>query len=46
MVAGVLFVHQGRLTARRERDGYFRAFMNNNQVGMALFLGLLLADRV
>ncbi|MFK0243700.1 4-hydroxybenzoate octaprenyltransferase [Amycolatopsis azurea] len=46
VVAGALFVHQGRLTARRERDRYFRAFLNNNLVGMALFLGLLLADRV
>ncbi|MFD5097301.1 4-hydroxybenzoate octaprenyltransferase [Amycolatopsis thailandensis] len=46
VVAGALFVHQGRLTTSRERDGYFRAFMNNNLVGMVLFLGFLAADRV
>ncbi len=43
--AGALFVHQARLTARRERAGYFRAFMANNHVGLVLFLGLV-ADRV
>lgn len=40
-IAGALFVHQQRLIARRERDGYFRAFMSNNHVGLVLFLGLL-----
>ncbi|OLZ55944.1 4-hydroxybenzoate octaprenyltransferase [Amycolatopsis keratiniphila] len=45
VVAGALFVHQGRLTARRERAGYFRAFLANNHVGLVFFLGLV-ADRV
>ncbi|EME60578.1 hypothetical protein [Amycolatopsis decaplanina] len=43
VLAGAMFAHQGRLTAH-ERDGCFRAFMNNNHVGLVLFLGLV-ADR-
>lgn len=40
VVAG-LFVYQQKLIAGRERDACFRAFKNNNYVGMALFLGVL-----
>ncbi len=40
VVAGVLFVWQQVLIAGRERDACFKAFMNNNYVGLVLFLGL------
>ena len=39
-VAGGLFVYQQTLIADRERTTCFKAFMNNNYVGMVLFLGL------
>lgn len=39
-VAGVLFIWQQTLIAGRERDACFKAFMNNNYVGLVLFLGL------
>lgn len=39
-VAGALFVYQQKLIAGRERDACFKAFLNNNYVGLALFLGL------
>ena len=39
-VAGVLFVYQQKLIVHRERDACFKAFMNNNYVGLALFVGL------
>ncbi|XTZ38170.1 4-hydroxybenzoate octaprenyltransferase [Salmonella enterica] len=39
-VAAVLFVYQQRLIAGREREACFRAFLNNNYVGLVLFLGL------
>jgi len=41
-VAAVLFSWQLVTIRQRERDACFRAFMNNNWVGFALFLGLLL----
>jgi len=41
-VAGALVVHQYRLIRARSRDGCFRAFLNNNWVGAALFAGLAL----
>ncbi len=40
-VVGGLFVHQLAITRTRERDACFRAFLNNNWVGMALFLGIV-----
>jgi 4-hydroxybenzoate polyprenyltransferase len=40
-----LFVFQQHLARFRERDGCFRAFLNNNWAGFAVFLGLLI-DRV
>lgn len=41
LVAAGLFVYQQKLIAGRERDACFRAFKNNNFVGMALFIGVL-----
>jgi len=35
-----LFGWQQRIIAQRERSACFRAFMNNNWVGLAIFLGL------
>ncbi|WP_312278767.1 4-hydroxybenzoate octaprenyltransferase [Kosakonia cowanii] len=40
LVAGALFVYQQVLIAGRERDACFKAFLNNNYVGLVLFLGL------
>lgn len=42
LLAGGLFVHQQKLIARRERDLCFQAFLNNNYVGLVLFIGVLL----
>ncbi|EKS7814650.1 4-hydroxybenzoate octaprenyltransferase [Edwardsiella piscicida] len=43
LLAAALFVYQQRLIVRRARTSCFRAFMNNNYVGLILFLGILLA---
>lgn len=40
--ATALFVYQQYLIKDRERNGCFRAFMNNNWVGMAVFIGVFL----
>ena len=40
LVAGALFIYQQVLIADRERDACFKAFLNNNCVGLVLFLGL------
>lgn len=40
-VGGALFVYQQRLIRFRERDDCFRAFLNNNWFGLAVFLGIL-----
>ncbi|ROP60247.1 4-hydroxybenzoate polyprenyltransferase [Enterobacter sp. BIGb0383] len=42
-VAGALFIWQQKLIAGRERDACFKAFMNNNYVGLVLFLGLAIS---
>ena len=42
-VALALVVHQFFIGRRRERDGCFRAFLNNHWVGMAVFVGLAVA---
>ncbi|WP_054179776.1 4-hydroxybenzoate octaprenyltransferase [Trabulsiella odontotermitis] len=42
-VAGALFVYQQKLIKNRERDACFKAFMNNNYVGLVLFLGLAMS---
>jgi len=39
-VAGALFVWQQKMIVHRERDACFKAFLNNNYVGLALFVGL------
>lgn len=43
LVAGALFVYQQKLIVNRERDACFKAFMNNNYVGLVLFLGLAMS---
>jgi 4-hydroxybenzoate polyprenyltransferase len=40
VVAAALVYHQYRLIRPRDRDGCFKAFLNNNWVGFAIFLGL------
>ena len=40
-VAGVLFARQWFSVRGRDRDACFRAFLNNNWVGISLFAGLL-----
>lgn len=40
VVAGALFVYQQKIIAGRDRDACFKAFLNNNYVGLALFVGL------
>ncbi|WP_213017739.1 4-hydroxybenzoate octaprenyltransferase [Erwinia persicina] len=42
LVAGVFFVHQQKLIARRRRELCFKAFLNNNWVGLVLFIGVVL----
>lgn len=37
------FVHQQRLIAHRERDGCFRAFLNNYWSGLLIFAGIALS---
>ncbi len=41
--AGVLFIYQQKLIANREREACFKAFLNNNYVGLVLFLGLVVS---
>ncbi|RDX38551.1 4-hydroxybenzoate octaprenyltransferase [Vibrio campbellii] len=43
LVAASLFVYQQHLTRHRERDLCFKAFLNNNYVGMVIAIGLLIA---
>ncbi|HEY0210412.1 4-hydroxybenzoate octaprenyltransferase [Acerihabitans sp.] len=42
-LAGGLFVYQQKLIARRDRDACFKAFLNNNLVGMLIFVGIALS---
>lgn len=42
LIAAGLFAYQQWLTSGRERDACFRAFLNNNYVGMVLFAGIVL----
>ncbi|AHF78850.1 4-hydroxybenzoate octaprenyltransferase [Sodalis praecaptivus] len=41
--AAALFLWQQKLIANRERQACFRAFLNNNFVGMLIFIGILLS---
>jgi len=43
LVAAGLFVYQQKLTANRQRELCFKAFLNNNWVGFTLFVGVVLA---
>lgn len=40
--AALLFVYQQRITSDRSRESCFRAFLNNNWVGLVIFVGLVL----
>lgn len=42
LLAGGLFAYQQKLIAERDRQACFRAFLNNNYVGLVLFLGVLM----
>jgi 4-hydroxybenzoate polyprenyltransferase len=42
LVAASLFVYQQHLIRHREREACFKAFLNNNWVGMAIFCGLFI----
>lgn len=42
LLAGAMFVYQQQLIADRERGRCFQAFMNNNYVGLVVFLGVLI----
>ncbi|MFK8011908.1 MAG: 4-hydroxybenzoate octaprenyltransferase [Marinicellaceae bacterium] len=37
-----LFVYQNKLLRSRNKDNYFKAFLNNNWVGMAVFSGIVI----
>jgi len=43
LIAGAMFVYQQKLIALRERDACFKAFLNNNLVGMVIFIGIALS---
>ncbi|CAI1021752.1 4-hydroxybenzoate octaprenyltransferase [Serratia quinivorans] len=43
LLAGALFIHQQKQIANRERDACFKAFMDNNYVGLVLFIGIALS---
>ncbi|WP_370518083.1 4-hydroxybenzoate octaprenyltransferase [Rouxiella sp. S1S-2] len=43
LLAACLFVHQQKITAKRQREQCFQAFRNNNYVGMVMFIGILLS---
>lgn len=43
LLAGVLFIHQQKLIADRKREPCFQAFLNNNYVGLVLFVGIALS---
>lgn len=41
-VAAVFFVYQQQLIRERDRQQCFKAFLNNNWVGMSIFIGIVL----
>ncbi|MFC0228054.1 4-hydroxybenzoate octaprenyltransferase [Serratia aquatilis] len=43
LLAGALFIHQQKQIVSRDRDACFRAFLNNNYVGLVLFIGIALS---
>jgi 4-hydroxybenzoate polyprenyltransferase len=40
LIAALLFIRQLSIARTRDRDACFRAFLNNNWVGLAIFMGL------
>ena len=40
--AAALFIYQQKLIVQRERDACFQGFLNNNYVGLVIFVGVLL----
>lgn len=40
VVTALFFIHQQQLISQREKNKCFRAFLNNNYVGMAIFIGI------
>ena len=42
VAAGLYFVNQHVQARGRDRDAYFRSFLNNHRVGMVIFIGLAL----
>lgn len=43
LLAAALFVHQQKLIVTRDREACFKAFLNNNYVGLVLFVGIALS---
>jgi len=43
LLAGALFIHQQKQIASRDRAACFSAFLNNNYVGLVLFIGIALS---
>jgi 4-hydroxybenzoate polyprenyltransferase len=43
LLAGALFIHQQKQIATREREACFKAFLDNNYVGLVLFIGIALS---
>ena len=43
LVAAGFFIYQQRLAIGRERQACFRAFLNNNYVGLVIFIGVVLS---
>ena len=39
-ITAVLFIHQQSLISQREKNNCFTAFLNNNYVGLVIFIGL------
>jgi 4-hydroxybenzoate polyprenyltransferase len=42
-VAGGLFAYQQLLIVERDRQACFKAFLNNNLVGMVIYLGIAMS---
>lgn len=42
-VVAILFIYQQWLIRNRDRDACFQAFLNNNWVGLVIFVGILLS---
>ena len=43
LLAASLFVYQQMLIQGRQREQCFKAFLNNNYVGMVIFIGISLS---